>query len=140
MRVVDADGHPDIYVCNEFQPPDRLWLGDGRGRFRAASPWALRSMSYASMGVDFADLDRDGHLDFITVEMLGRDLPQHLRTSSPMSPVQRLPGVFPARDDVPRNCLYRNRGDGTWAEVALAAGVAATGWSWTPLFLDVDHS
>ncbi len=138
MRDVDGDGHPDIYVCNDFQTPDRLWLGDGRGRFRAANPWALRSMSYASMGVDFADLDRDGHLDFITVEMLGRDLPQHLRTSSPMSPVQRLPGVFPARDDVPRNCLYRNRGDGTWAEVALAAGVAATGWSWTPLFLDVD--
>lgn len=138
MRDINGDGHPDIYVCNDFQTPDRLWLGDGRGHFRAAAPWALRSMSYASMGVDFADLDRDGHLDFITVEMLGRDLPQHLRTSSPMSPVQRNPGLFPARADVPRNCLYRNRGDGTWAELALAAGVAATGWSWTPLFLDVD--
>jgi hypothetical protein len=70
--------------------------------------------------------------------MHGRELPQHLRTSSPMSPVQRPPGVFSAREDVPRNCLYRNRGDGTWAEIALAAGVAASGWSWTPLFLDVD--
>ncbi len=138
MRDINGDGNPDIYVCNDFQTPDRLWLGDGKGRFRAADPWALRSMSYASMGVDFADLDRDGHLDFITVEMLGRELPQHLRTSSPMSPVQRLPGVFPTREDVPRNCLYRNRGDGTWAEIALAAGVAASGWSWTPLFLDVD--
>ena len=138
MRDINGDGNPDIYVCNDFQTPDRLWFGDGQGRFRAADPGALRSMSYASMGVDFADLDRDGHLDFITVEMLGRELPQHLRTSSPMSPVQRPPGVFSAREDVPRNCLYRNRGDGSWAEIALAAGVAASGWSWTPLFLDVD--
>ena len=46
-------------------------------------------MSYASMGVDFADLDRDGHLDFITVEMLSRDLGQHLRTMSPMQPANR---------------------------------------------------
>lgn len=138
IREVDGDGAPDIHVCNDFQTPDRLWLGDGRGRFREASPLALRNMSYASMGVDFADIDRDGRLDFITVEMLSRDLRQHLRTISPMQPVRRIPGDWRGREEMPRNALYRARGDGTYDEIAQFAGVAATSWSWAPLFLDVD--
>jgi hypothetical protein len=138
IRDVNGDGFPDIYVCNDFQTPDHLWLGDGHGHFREASNWALRNMSYASMGVDFADIDRDGRMDFITVEMLDQNLGQHLRTISPMSPVGRLPGQFAGREDMPRNCLYRQRGDGTFDEIACFAGVAATSWSWTALFLDVD--
>ena len=138
IRDANGDGFPDIYVCNDFQTPDRLWFGDGKGHFREASARALRNMSYASMGVDFADLDRDGRYDFLTVEMLSENLPQHLRTSSPIGPVHRVPGQWNNREDFVRNCLYWNRGDGTWAEIAQFAGIAATGWSWTPLFLDVD--
>src|SRR6266516_264616 len=36
------------------------------------------------------------------------------------------------------NTLFLNRGDGTYTEIAQLAGVAASEWSWTPLFLDVD--
>ncbi|MEN9678172.1 MAG: hypothetical protein RIS76_4068, partial [Verrucomicrobiota bacterium] len=75
---------------------------------------------------------------FCTVEMLHRDLPQHLRTAGGRTPLQRTPGALEDREEFPRNCLYWNRGDGTWAEIAAFAGVAASGWSWTPLFLDVD--
>ena len=39
---------------------------------------------------------------------------------------------------IPRNMLFRNRGDGTFEEIAAYAGVTATGWSWQPVFLDVD--
>ncbi len=138
VRDINGDGCPDIYVCNDFQTPDRLWLGDGKGKFRAAPRHALRSMSYASMGVDFADIDRDGHLDFYTVEMLRRDPERHLRSFPALVPRVRLPGLGLDREDVPRNCLFRARGDGTWEEIACLAGVAATEWSWAPVFLDVD--
>src|SRR6266436_4408556 len=37
-----------------------------------------------------------------------------------------------------RNPLFLNRGDGTFAEIANYAGVAASEWSWSPVFLDVD--
>src|SRR6267142_1062535 len=37
-----------------------------------------------------------------------------------------------------RNTLQLNRGDGTFAEIANYAGVAASEWSWSPVFLDVD--
>ncbi len=138
IRDIDQDGLPDIYVCNDFQTPDRLWLNRGQGQFRAAPREALRNMSYASMGVDFADIDRDGRLDFVTVEMLSRSHRRHIRQSSPRQPAQRLPGVDDEREDFARNALYWNRGDGTYAEIAWFAGVAASDWSWTPIFLDVD--
>jgi enediyne biosynthesis protein E4 len=138
IRDVDLDGDPDIYTCNDFQTPDRLWLNDGRGKFRAIAPLALRNRSHASMGVDFADIDRDGDLDFVTVEMLSRAPERSLRQSSPMSPTVRTIGEIMQREDVARNGLYLNRGDGTYAELAWFAGVAASDWSWTPIFADVD--
>lgn len=138
MRDTNGDGHIDIFVCNDFQTPDRLWLGDGRGHFREAGEFTFRNMSLASMGVDFADLDRDGRYDFCTVEMLNRDLTQHLRTAGGRTPLLRTPGLGQDQEEFARNCLYWSRGDGTYAEIAAFAGVTATGWSWAPVFLDVD--
>ena len=37
-----------------------------------------------------------------------------------------------------RNTFFHNRGDGTFAEIANYAGLAASEWSWQPVFLDVD--
>jgi hypothetical protein len=138
IRDINDDGAPDIYVCNDFQTPDRVWLNEGRGTFRAAPRLALRNMSFASMGVDFSDLDGDGHWDFVTVEMLSREHARRLRQMSPMAPTDRIPGALEEREEFARNALYWNRGDGTYAEIGFYAGVAATDWSWTPIFLDVD--
>jgi hypothetical protein len=138
IRDINEDGFPDIYVCNDFQTPDRLWLNDGHGHFRAMPRLALRDMSYASMGVDFADIDRDGRLDFITVDMLSRDHSRRLRQLSSMPPLTRKIGLIEDREEVPRNALFWNRGDGTYAEIAWMSGVAGSDWSWTPIFLDVD--
>src|SRR5262249_10368249 len=38
----------------------------------------------------------------------------------------------------PQNTLLLNRGDGTYAEIASLAGLPASDWSWSPVFLDVD--
>src|SRR5690349_24185774 len=37
-----------------------------------------------------------------------------------------------------RNALFVNRGDGTFPEASYLAGVQASGWSWSTMFLDVD--
>ena len=60
-----GDGQPDIYVCNDLFTPDRIWINQGKGVFRAIARHALRNMSTFSMGVDFADVDRDGDVDFL---------------------------------------------------------------------------
>jgi enediyne biosynthesis protein E4 len=138
IRDINQDGFPDIFVCNDFQSPDRAWINDGRGRFRAMPRLALHNRSYASMGVDFADIDRDGRLDFITVDMLAREHTDRLRQSSSMPAAVRAIGVNDDPADVPRNALFWNRGDGTYAEIGFFSGLAASDWSWTPMFLDVD--
>lgn len=138
MRDLNADGFPDIYVCNDFQTVDRIWLNDGTGHFRALPRLALRKQSFSAMGVDFADLDRDGCFDFLVTEMMSREHRLRSRQVVGLPPLVPLPGRIDNRPEVARNTLFHNRGDGTYAEIANYAGVTATDWSWQPLFLDVD--
>ena len=90
------------------------------------------------MGVDFADIDRDGRLDFFVVEMLSRDHSRRVRQIGSMQPLFPIPGRFENRPEIARNTLFWNRGDGSYAEIANFSGVAASDWSWQPVFLDVD--
>src|SRR2546425_7803479 len=69
---VDGDGAPDLYVCDDFEDPDFLWLNDGTGTFRAVPRLAVRNTSNSSMAVDFSDVDRDGNVDILVGDMLGR--------------------------------------------------------------------
>ena len=136
---VNGDGYPDLYVCNDFAHPDRLWLGDGRGGFILAGPHAMRSTSHSSMGVDFGDIDRDGATDIVVLDMLSLDPERRQRQAMPMFgwPTHR-PGGGDRVRQVDRNTLQKGRGDGTFAEVADYAGVSASEWSWTPLLMDAD--
>lgn len=135
---VNGDGAPDLYVCNDFASPDRFWINDGTGRFRAIGRTALRTISTFSMGVDFADINRDGAVDVFVVDMLSPDHRRRHVQVAERAPFRWPPGILDNRPQAGRNTLQLNRGDGTFAEVALFAGVEASDWSWGPVFLDVD--
>src|SRR5437667_1105608 len=135
---LNGDGAPDIYVCNDLFTPDRIWVNDGKGKFRALPRLALRNTSKFSMGVDFADLDRNGTVDFFVVDMLSRDHHKRQVQVGQSGPLLSPVGVIDNRPQVERNTLQMGRGDGTFAEAAFYAGVEASEWSWTPIFLDVD--
>jgi len=136
FQDLNDDGHPDLYVNNDFWTPDRVWINRGDGIFRALDPLALRSQSFSSMTVDFADVNRDGALDIFATEMLSPRHPRRLRQHTPQGP-------FPA-DDIDsqpqynRNSLYLNRGDNTYAEISYFSGLAATEWTWGVRFQDLD--
>ena len=135
---IDRDGRPDLYVCNDLFTPDRIWMNDGNGRFRAIPKQAIRNTSTFSMGVDFADFDRDGDTDLFVVDMLSREHEmQHLQVSEIISNNEPHT-LWQSRPQVSRNTLQVNRGDNTFAELAYLANVEASGWSWGPIFLDVD--
>lgn len=138
--VFDANGDlaPDIYVCNDAFTPDRFWINDGRGRFRAMPHRSWRTTSHFSMGGDFGDLNRDGLEDFIVADMLSRD-PRYMLTQRASMPSQpRAPGQVEFQFQARRNTLFENRGDGTYAEIANFAGVHGSEWSWSCVFLDAD--
>ncbi|MCY3598793.1 MAG: CRTAC1 family protein, partial [Gemmatimonadetes bacterium] len=138
FQDMDGDGDPDLYVCNDFHSPDHIWINDGAGRFRMLAPLAMRSTSFASMAVDFSDVDRDGFADFFVAEMLSRE--QRLRMKQIVGGVAdpQFAGRIRNRPQKPRNTLYVSRGDGTFAEAAQFAGLDASGWSWGSTFVDVD--
>ncbi len=138
FRDFNRDGAPDLYVCNDFHSVDRLWVNDGKGCFRAIDATALRCTPTFSMCVDFADINRDGFDDLFTADMMDRTHSLRIRRSPA---VVLAPGDFERAFNRPqsgRNTLHLGRPDGTFAEVAYAYGVQASGWTWACAFLDVD--
>src|SRR5882672_3439858 len=139
-RFFDAngDGYPDLYVCNDFEDADQFWINDGKGTFRLAPRLALRSSSNSSMAVDFSDIDRDGNVDFFVADMWSRDSRRRKTQTPTHTALPKQIGVIDDRPQMQRNTMFLNRGDGTYAEIAGEAGVDASEWSWSSLFLDVD--
>ena len=92
------------------------------------------------MGVDAADFNNDGRLDIISLDMLPPD-EEILKTSASTEGFdlynkQLQAGYLP---QFARNNLQLNRGKGKFSEIGYLAGVAATDWSWAPLFADFDN-
>lgn len=138
IRDVNGDRLPDLYVCNDFQTEDRFWINRGGGRFQLAPAHSLRHASRFSMGVDFADINRDGLDDFLVLDMASRSHAQRLREIPEAILMPVAVGDLETRPQYGFNTLFLNRGDGTYTDIAAFAGLDATEWSWTCLFLDVD--
>lgn len=138
MRDLNEDGFVDIYVCSDALMPDRIWLNDGHGKFRAAPTSAIRKTSYFSMGVDVADVDRDGHDDILTVDMLSRVHQKRLTQQSQMHFQPNAAGEIEARFQVRRNVLLCGDGHGAFTEIGNYSGLTASDWTWSCAFVDVD--
>ncbi|HIG31257.1 MAG TPA: hypothetical protein EYQ50_27000 [Verrucomicrobiales bacterium] len=133
-----GDGMPDIYVCNDAFTPDRCWVNDGQGHFQSLDPLAWQT-SFFSMGVDFADVNRDGFDDFMVVDMLSRTRRLLMTQYSVIISEQTTRiGEIDNQPQIRRNTLFVSQGDNTFAEIAHYAGVTASEWTWGVIFLDVD--
>jgi hypothetical protein len=138
IRDLNQDGLPDIWVCNDFDAPDRVWLNQGSGRFRAAPKLAFRKNSHFAMGIDVADINRDGFDDMFVLDMLSRKHAVRMDMAGDRNPPASMLGRFDDRPEYMMNTLFLNRGDGTWAEIAQLAGLNASEWAWAAVFLDAD--
>lgn len=135
---LNGDGAPDLYVANDFEDLDQLWFNDGAGNFTLADWRSQRSMSNSAMGFDVADVNGDGLPDLFEVDMQAND-PRRIKTQMPThTSLPKKPGESSLQLQFQRNSLFINRGDRTFAEIAYAAGVPASGWSWGTMFMDVD--
>ena len=137
---VNLDGCPDLYVANDFQENDYLYLNNCDGTFRESIGSATGHTSQFSMGVDAADMNDDGRPDLMVVDMR----PQReeiLKTSANAESYDVYDMKLKAgyRPQFSRNTLQLNRGGGKFSEIGYLAGVSATDWSWAPLFADLDN-
>ena len=72
---VDEDGDQDFYIGNDGKPAD-LMMNEGELRFRNAgvesgAAYGINANALAAMSADFADYDRDGHLDLFVTAFSG---------------------------------------------------------------------
>ncbi|MBS1605960.1 MAG: VCBS repeat-containing protein [Bacteroidetes bacterium] len=138
---LNNDGWDDIYVSNDFHENDYYYLNNRNGTFSEIDDQAFAHQSRFSMGSDIADINNDGWLDLITLDMLPPQ--QRLqKTSSGDDPLSifQLKHKFGYNYQYSRNCLQLNTGQGMrFSDIALYSGVAATDWSWSPLIADFDN-
>ena len=69
FRDMNQDGRPDLYVCNDFKSPDRIWINQGKGGFRvlSRSHSGLIALGQARSSV-VSDLNGDGRVDIATAQ------------------------------------------------------------------------
>ncbi len=141
---INRDGFPDIYVSNDFHENDYLYINQKNGTFSLQTDKSLAHTSRFSMGNEIADLNNDQWPDIITTDMLPRD-EAVIKTSAGEDTyeVYKFKLSFGYGKQVSRNTLQVNRGtidSGRvfFSDIAQAAGVEATDWSWCPLAVDFD--
>ena len=120
----DSDGRDDLFVT--FFGANRLFRNRGDGSFEETTRTAGLEASRTRWGAGcaFLDYDRDGRLDLFAANYIDLDL----KTAPvPESGLCRYKGVVVAcgPPGLPggRNLLYRNVGDGKFADVSEPSGV-----------------
>jgi len=137
---INMDGWPDVYVSNDFNEPDYLFINNGNGTFTDKLIEKMDQISMYSMGSDFADYNNDGLPDLVTLDML----PEDNKTQKMHSGAENFDKMqyFFNRGfyyQFSRNMLQKNNGDGTFSEIGQLAGMSNTDWSWASLFSDFDN-
>jgi hypothetical protein len=110
---IDKDGWPDLYVANDFGT-DKVYRNMRDGRFADVSESAIGIDTKKSMNAELGDYDNDGWLDVYVTNI-----------------------TEPFLNEC--NMLWRNNGNFTFSDVALATGTCDTDWGWGAKFIDYDN-
>lgn len=134
------DGWPDIYVSNDYAEHDYLYYNNGDGTFSEKLKESMRHISNFSMGTDAADINNDGLLDIIVLDMVAED---NYRIKTNMSGMSTEAFNNTVKSgfhyQYMTNTVQLNNGNGTFSDVSKLTGLSSTDWSWAPLWADFDN-
>lgn len=137
---INKDGWQDVYVTNDYNEPDYLYINNHDGTFKDETKDCFQHLAQFSMGVDIADYNNDGLPDIINLDMLPEDNARQkkLQLQENYESFQLMVNQGLDKQFM-HNMLQLNNGDGTFSEIAQFAGVSNTDWSWSPLLADFDN-
>lgn len=139
------DGWKDIYVSNDFDSADYLYLNNKNGTFKEIAKDAVNHTSQYGMGADIADYNNDNLLDIAQVDMTPEDNKRSKANMASMNPLGFSKMVNAGLNyQYMQNSLQLNRGNDAngnplFSEVSRIAGISTTDWSWSILFSDLDN-
>ena len=137
---INGDGWPDIYVSNDYNVPDKLYINNTHGGFTDQLQKMVGHTSFYSMGNDIADINNDEKPDIFTLDMLPEDnRRQKLLFGGDNYESFNLNIRVGFYYQYMRNMLHINNGNGLFSEIGQLAGISNTDWSWAPLFADYDN-
>ena len=157
---VNTDGWYDIYVTNDYNEEDYLYINQQDGTFRESLTTSMGHTSLFSMGCDAADINNDALPDIVTLDMLpesnarlkmslgpenydkyNRLIRSGFHEQTMRNMLQLNNGVLPAASDADELILYDTSQAPavTFSEVGQLAGVGSTDWSWAALIADYDN-
>lgn len=137
---LNNDGWDDIYVSNDFFEQDYYYVNQQDGTFKEELKSAFGHTSLFSMGNAITDINKDGHLDVISTDMLPEDI-KALKSTINDEPLDIYNQEVNAGYyyQYSKNSLQLNVGNGSkFVDMSLYAGVSATDWTWSPLVQDFD--
>jgi len=142
---VNKDGYPDLYISNDFNSNDLLYINQGDGTFKNEIKKYMSYQSKSSMGNDMADVNNDGNPDMFTLDMLPEHYAKRKQTINGFAYLfYILEDKFGYEHQYVRNMLHMHNGfiNGEmlpYSEEGQIRGVFATDWSWSPLFADYNN-
>ncbi|MBD1387777.1 VCBS repeat-containing protein [Mucilaginibacter rigui] len=137
---LNNDGWDDIYVSNDFFEQDYYYLNQRNGTFKEELKSAFGHTSLFSMGNTLTDVNKDGHLDVISTDMLPEEM-KALKSTINDEPLDIYNQEVNAGYyyQYSKNSLQLNVGNGKkFVDISLYSGVSATDWTWSPLVQDFD--
>ncbi len=147
---INNDGWMDILVTNDYVSNNVLYINNHDGSFTDHVTDYFKHTAANSMGSDAVDLNNDGLVDIVEVDMDPQDnLRKKMMQSANNYSTYQNSEIFGFQYQYPRNMLQVNQGPSiggmdsiknpVFSDLGFYAGVAETDWSWTPLVADLDN-
>lgn len=137
---LNNDNWPDIYISNDFNEQDYLYINNKNGTFTESLQEFIGHTSLYSMGSDIGDINNDGYFDIVTLDMLPESNFRMQMTSGPDN-YEKLShlsnnGFY---NQTMRNMLQLNQSGKYFSEIGQFSGISNTDWSWAALLSDFDN-
>jgi hypothetical protein len=147
---INKDGWKDIFVTNDFNSNDLLYINNHDGTFTDKASVYFKHTSANGMGQDVIDINNDGLADVIELDMNPEDnrRKKMMMGSNNYQMYQNF-DYYGYQYQYVKNAIQLNQGprikendtigDPVFSDISFFAGVAETDWSWTPLVIDFDN-
>jgi len=142
---INKDGWPDIYVADDFVSNDLCYINNKDGTFTDKIDDYFKHTAWNAMGTDAVDINNDGLVDFVSLEMLPED---NLRKKRMLSGNEYYnytnSAMYGYQHQYVRNMFQLNsgitpEGHPMFDDIGCMAGIYQTDWSWCPLVADFDN-
>ena len=147
---INRDGWKDIYVTNDYLSNDLLWINNKNGTFSEQLNTYFKHTSANAMGNEVTDINNDGLVDVVVLDMNPEDNYRKKMMLNPNSyQTYQNSDYYGYGYQYVRNTLQLNQGPRIlqndsigapiFSDISFYAGIAETDWSWAPVVADFDN-